>query len=298
MTPNLDGLSLRQRQDAIRAAMAAQEATPPPTSDHFDDAATSPRLMEGYSSRAADEVTWAKIAFHLAAGVPIIKIAEHYKLSRTTIWRAISQSPNLRRRIAEERALMRREADSRFVAMRELVVDTLYRAVADGNIRATIWAAERLGIGDSLLQQAEKPPRPGYARLPDGWWPTQAKEAAIRAEIETPPLPDTPQQVAAPESKGAVPPSHPVPAAPPARAAAAPPRPKVRARTRPGPRPSRRPCPPRVPRHPRVSVRLLAWLLHNSQPTADGDDGVPGLTIARFVARARWLDMTGNHGDH
>ncbi|MFV3130991.1 helix-turn-helix domain-containing protein [Niveispirillum sp. KHB5.9] len=118
-------------------------------------------LMAGYNSRKLDEATWAKIAFHLAAGVPIIKIAEHYKLSRSTIWRALGRSHNLRRRVAEESALMRREADSRFVAMRELVVDTLYRAVADGNMRATLWAADRLGLRVELLQQAEKPPKPG-----------------------------------------------------------------------------------------------------------------------------------------
>ncbi|OYQ33708.1 hypothetical protein CHU95_15265 [Niveispirillum lacus] len=144
-------------------------------------------LLEGYNSRKADEVTWAKIAFHLAAGVPIIKIAEHYKLSRTTIWRALSQSHNLRRRVAEERALMRREADSRFVAMRELVVDTLYRAVADGNMRATLWAADRLGLGAELLQQAEKPPKPGYARIPAGWFPGPQDAARIMADLDAAP---------------------------------------------------------------------------------------------------------------
>ncbi|MBJ7414365.1 MAG: hypothetical protein JHC88_02670, partial [Niveispirillum sp.] len=86
MQPNLSGLSLRQRQDAIRAAMAAAEANPDTSHPIPNDyAASSPRLMAGYNSRAADEPTWARIAFHLAAGVPIIKIAEHYKLSRTTI---------------------------------------------------------------------------------------------------------------------------------------------------------------------------------------------------------------------
>lgn len=144
-------------------------------------------LLEGYKSRKADEVTWAKIAFHLAAGVPIIKIAEHYKLSRTTIWRAITRSHNLRRRVAEERALMRREADSRFVAMRELVVDTLYRAIADGNMRATLWAAERLGLGTELLQQAERPPKPGYARIPDGWMTALGGMDRIMADLNAPP---------------------------------------------------------------------------------------------------------------
>lgn len=161
-------------------------------------------LLEGYNSRKADEVTWAKIAFHLAAGVPIIKIAEHYKLSRTTIWRALSQSYNLRRRVAEERALMRREADSRFVAMRELVVDTLYRAVADGNMRATLWAADRLGLGAELLQQAEKPPKPGYARIPAGWFPGPGDAARIMADLDAPPGTKAPLPV--PEESPAAPP--------------------------------------------------------------------------------------------
>ncbi len=306
MTPQLAGLSLKQRQDAIRAARAADDPAPAParrSGDPFDDAAASPRLMEGYNSRAVDEVTWAKIAFHLAAGVPIIKIAEHYKLSRTTIWRALSQSPNLRRRVAEERALMRREADSRFVAMRELVVDTLYRAVADGNMRATIWAAERLGIGDTLLQQAERPSRPGQARRPQGWWPTDAKAAALLADIETPPeTPPDPAPVPAPQPPGGA--SAPAPSEAPGRPPAPPTGPVKPARRisralrLPIPNPSHHPRGPGIPRHPRMSIRVLAWLLHNSLPIADGDAGAPGLTAARLVARARWLALTDPHKVH
>ncbi|AUN30964.1 hypothetical protein [Niveispirillum cyanobacteriorum] len=375
MQPNLEGLSLRQRQDAIRAAMAANEGGPAASRSAPNDfAASSPRLMAGYKSRAADEPTWAKIAFHLAAGVPIIKIAEHYKLSRTTIWRAISQSPNLRRRIAEERALMRREADSRFVAMRELVVDTIYRAVADGNLRATLWAAERLGIGDTLLQQAEKPPKPGYARMPQGWWPSATQEGAILADLATPPGPDTPlpimEESPAPEPQTGLRPPGPIRPAVAARPDPLPPSSQPSSssplpsssRRKPGPRgltpdptalnptnasetdgapdpwvpafagmtkgdelteraaggvakpPQKRthpyratnrphPNPPRTPRraapirHPQTSVRLLAWLLHNSRPDADGPDGIPGLTAARLVAHANWLALKGKHRD-
>jgi hypothetical protein len=367
MQPNPDGLSLRQRQDAIRAAMAASQAGPDTSSrPALDDyAASSPRLMAGYNSRAADEPTWAKIAFHLAAGVPIIKIAEHYKLSRTTIWRAINGSHNLRRRVAEERALMRREADSRFVAMRELVVDTIYRAVADGNMRATLWAAERLGIGETLLQQAEKPPKPGYARMPQGWWPADTKEAAILADLATPPGPNHPlplmEESPAPEPQTGLRPPGPI--RPAAITTCPPPNPhSSSSRRKPGPRshtpdptaqtappptdlpesdgtpdpwvpatagmtkgdeltarpataakpPQRRtqpyratarpvPTPPHSPRHPGLihhpqgSVRLLAWLLHNSRPDADGPDGIPALTAARLVEHARWLAMKGKH---
>ncbi|WP_133065507.1 hypothetical protein [Niveispirillum lacus] len=305
MTPNLAGLTLKQRQAALNAAMLDPDLDHPPSTSNntFHDATASPRLMEGYNSRAADEITWAKIAFHLAAGVPIIKIAEHYKLSRTTIWRAISQSPNLRRRIAEERALMRREADSRFVAMRELVVDTLYRAVADGNMRATIWAAERLGIGDSLLQRAEKPPRAGNAHLPDIQRPPAARHTTPPPETTSALSPATvPDPDATCATDPVAPPPDPVPAAAPAsspptrsRPSTATQRQTARTITRPVPRHPQRSRLTALPRRARPSVRVLAWLLHNAQPTADGADGVPGLAMARLVAQARWLALTGKH---
>ncbi|AUN29236.1 hypothetical protein [Niveispirillum cyanobacteriorum] len=323
-------------------------------------------LLEGYKSRKADEVTWAKIAFHLAAGVPIIKIAEHYKLSRTTIWRALTQSHNLRRRVAEERALMRREADSRFVAMRELVVDTLYRAIADGNMRATLWAADRLGLGAELLQQAEKPPKPGYARIPDGWMTALDPEAAIRADLSAPrgrevplPVPESSTPAAPPPTArrrgpilpaGAItasappllpdpgpepfnpdlagtlpdpPPDltpetspdvglapDPVPTLPPIDAdpmgQSGDPLPdfpkELRWRNR--PRGKVKASAPPTPHHDgpslrlkrgcyrlraRPAVRLLFWILHNSLPLADGVDGAPGLSAARWTMRARWL---------
>ncbi|MFY8096081.1 MAG: hypothetical protein ACOVN0_21605 [Niveispirillum sp.] len=319
-------------------------------------------LLEGYNSRKLDEVTWAKIAFHLAAGVPIIKIAEHYKLSRTTIWRALSQSHNLRRRVAEERALMRREADSRFVALRELVVDTLYRAVADGNMRATLWAADRLGLGAELLQQAERPPKPGYARIPAGWLPDPADAARIMADLDAPPGTKVPLPVPEP-SPTAPPPPRPRCRGP-LRPAAAPallpdptgpdpltpsltavqpdpapdltPEPSPIAGIAPDPVPhlpsldadpmgqSADPLPdfpdalrwrrqkrkkvkasaPPAPHHDgpslrlkrggysirrRPAVRLLAWILHNRLPLADGVDGAAGLSAARWALRARWL---------
>ncbi len=338
-------------------------------------------LLEGYNSRKLDEVTWAKIAFHLAAGVPIIKIAEHYKLSRSTIWRALTQSHNLRRRVAEERALMRREADSRFVAMRELVVDTLYRAVADGNMRATLWAADRLGLGAELLQQAEKPPKPGYARIPAGWFPGSTDAAKIMADLDAPPgtrvpLPVPEESPTAgpppkPRYRGPIRPGGRVPVhserqqplstpdlstAPPLLPDPVTPDPLAPslATTQPDPAPDLTPepvptaglapdpvpclppmdadpmgqsadplpdfpqalrwrrrrrkkvkasCPP-APHHdgpslrlkrgsytirPRAALRLLAWILHNRLPLADGVDGAPGLSAARWALRARWL---------
>lgn len=337
------GLSLKQRQEAIRRAMA-EERDPSSVKPVSGTPPYQGRLLEGYNSRKLDEVTWAKIAFHLAAGVPIIKIAEYYRLSRSTIWRALSQSPNLRRRVAEERAMLRREADSRFVAMREIVVDTLYRAVADGNIRATLWMADRLGLGLELLQQAEKPPRPGYARIPQSWFPTPEKAAAIIADLDAPP--DTPRPLPVMEESPPIEPRrnpvagrldaawgngqpaemqveamelhpepgpfdnllpdpvphlHPVdadpmgdgtpphPDAPPALRLR--PRARVKASSPPIPRDRGARAVDHLPRRgpPRPATRLLAWILHNRLPVADGVDNAPGLSAARWVSRARWL---------
>ncbi|AUN30038.1 hypothetical protein C0V82_07205 [Niveispirillum cyanobacteriorum] len=148
-------------------------------------------LTEGYTSRKVTDVAWAKIAFHIAAGRKIKEITAEYGVSRTTIWRALQRSHNLRRRIAEERALLRREAESRFVSLRTLVVDSIYHAVASGDMRATLWAADRLGLGGDLLQPAEKKPKPGYARIPSGWFSPDDADA-IRLDPLTAPTAEDP----------------------------------------------------------------------------------------------------------
>ncbi|MGQ3047018.1 MAG: hypothetical protein ACT6Q8_09250 [Niveispirillum sp.] len=152
-------------------------------------------LTEGYVSRKVTDVAWAKIAFHIAAGRKIKEITAEYGVSRTTIWRALQRSHNLRRRIAEERALLRREAESRFVSLRTLVVDSIYHAVASGDMRATLWAADRLGLGGDLLQPSEKKPKPGHARVPPDWFSPDGADA-IRLDPLTAPTAEDPDLAA------------------------------------------------------------------------------------------------------
>ncbi|KPF86002.1 hypothetical protein IP70_09800, partial [alpha proteobacterium AAP38] len=99
------------------------------------------------------------------------------------------------RRIAEERALLRREAESRFVSLRTLVVDSIYHAVASGDMRATLWAADRLGLGGDLLQPREKKPKPGHARIPSGWFSPDGADA-IRLDPLTAPTAEDPDLAA------------------------------------------------------------------------------------------------------
>ncbi|KPF86047.1 hypothetical protein IP70_06680, partial [alpha proteobacterium AAP38] len=99
------------------------------------------------------------------------------------------------RRIAEERALLRREAESRFVSLRTLVVDSIYHAVASGDMRATLWAADRLGLGGDLLQPREKKPKPGHARVPQDWFSPDGADA-IRLDPLTAPTAEDPDLAA------------------------------------------------------------------------------------------------------
>lgn len=221
-------------------------------------------FTEGLNNRTRTDEQWARIAYYLAAGVTIAEVARHFRLSRSTIWRALQRSPGLRRRIVAEREMLRRESDSRFVAMRHAVLEGLSRAINAGNIRAILWAAQRLELGGPLLDGREhrgaigaadpdfRPIRRPTPRRPASPAPEAppliADTHRVGAEAAAPVIPVA-DAAAAPV---AVPDTMPA-AAPDALAAtmsdAAPP--ATRALSAPTPS-------PRHDRHPRLPVRRLA----------------------------------------
>lgn len=242
-------------------------------------------FTEGLNNRTRTDEQWARIAYYLAAGVTIAEVARHFRLSRSTIWRALQRSPGLRRRIVAEREMLRRESDSRFVAMRHAVLEGLSRAINAGNIRAILWAAQRLELGGPLLDGRQHRGAVGAAdpdfrpiRRPTPRRPAAAAPAAPPPSpvAATPPesavamAPVVPMADAAPDpvtdpvaAPTAAPPAGPraaepvsVPDAAPdaiadTRPDAAPPAP--RALSAPALTPS-----PRRDRHPRMPVRRLA----------------------------------------
>jgi hypothetical protein len=187
-------------------------------------------FTEGLNNRTRTDEQWARIAYYLASGVTVAEVARHYGLSRSTIWRAMQRSPGLRRRIAAEREMLRRESDSRFVAMRHAVVEGLSRAINAGNIRAILWAAQRLELGGPLLvtkecqpDQEHRPirrplPRRTPARLVDTPSPVvMAPDPVPDPSVD--PVPDSPAPAAAsdPVADGGpavAPPRRPVPVRP------------------------------------------------------------------------------------
>ncbi|MQP67205.1 hypothetical protein GE253_17920 [Niveispirillum sp. SYP-B3756] len=224
-------------------------------------------FTEGLNNRSRSDEQWARIAYYLASGVTVTEVARHFTLSRSTIWRALQRSPGLRRRIAAEWEMLRRESDSRFVAMRHAVVEGLSRAINAGNIRAILWAAERLELGGPLLVAKECQPeperRPIRRPMPRRPRPQPAEAAApatsaAAAATEPEPLaamPD-PAPVPSPVPGDASPATGPLPAAAPAAA-------------EPPARPPHRPVParpdgvmrPSADRAVRPPVRLLVYRL-------------------------------------
>lgn len=174
-------------------------------------------FTEGLNNRSRTDEQWARIAYYLASGVTVTEVARHFKLSRSTIWRALQRSPGLRRRIAAEREMLRRESDSRFVAMRHAVVEGLSRAINAGNIRAILWAAQRLELGGPLLVAKECQPEPErrpirrpVPRRPRSQTSDTRSPAASAPVADLPPDPvaETPDpDPAAPASPGEAPPA-------------------------------------------------------------------------------------------
>lgn len=209
-------------------------------------------FTEGLNNRSRSDEQWARIAYYLASGVTVTEVARHFTLSRSTIWRALQRSPGLRRRIAAEREMLRRESDSRFVAMRHAVVEGLSRAINAGNIRAILWAAERLELGGPLLVAKECQPEPERRPIRR---PVPRRLRQRPADTESPTA-STPAAVVPPEPAAATPVSAAATATAPATA-------------EPSVRPPRRPVPvrPAGVMHPSASrvvrppVRLLVYRL-------------------------------------
>jgi predicted DNA-binding protein YlxM (UPF0122 family) len=218
-------------------------------------------FTEGLNNRSRTDEQWARIAYYLASGVTVTEVARHFKLSRSTIWRALQRSPGLRRRIAAEREMLRRESDSRFVAMRHAVVEGLSRAINAGNIRAILWAAERLELGGPLLVAKECQPEPERRPIRR---PVPRRPRPRLADMESPTA-STPAAVVPPEPAAATPVS--AAATPTVSTTITPP--AAPATAEPPARPPRRPVPvrPAGVMHPsacravRPPVRLLVYRL-------------------------------------
>ena len=96
---------------------------------------------------------WRLAAQLLAEGRSTVEVATVLGCSRQTVWRVLRRSPSLRARVAELRRRDRAETGARLLGLREMVVDTIHQAIADGDKRMTRWLADRLGIYRFGLQE-------------------------------------------------------------------------------------------------------------------------------------------------
>lgn len=152
--PAFAALSEREKRDAWWKGTGDPEAERAGDDVNY---AYDDMFIEGLNSRNRTDQQWAEVAYYLATGATLTDVAHYFGMARSTIWRAIQRSPGLRRRIVAEREMLRRETDSRFVALRQSVVEGLYQAINAGNIRAILWAANRLELGGPLLRGEEAP---------------------------------------------------------------------------------------------------------------------------------------------
>ncbi len=89
---------------------------------------------------------WALAAEMLAEGCSTAEVAHRLGCSRGHVWRVLGKSDAFRARYAASRARSFAEAGTVLDGLRGEVAETIKREVMTGNIRVTLWLADRLGL--------------------------------------------------------------------------------------------------------------------------------------------------------
>jgi hypothetical protein len=89
---------------------------------------------------------WALIVAMLTEGHPIQEVARFTGCSRSQIWRILRRSNVARGMLQEVRIRRAVESATRLELAREASVDLILNQVRDGNLRAALWVADRLGV--------------------------------------------------------------------------------------------------------------------------------------------------------
>jgi AcrR family transcriptional regulator len=94
----------------------------------------------------------------LSDGHTTAEVAREVGCSRQHVWRILRRSRALYWAIAEAETEAVRDANARLAGLRPLVADALARGLDEGNVRVTLWLADRLGLGCARNGRALPPP--------------------------------------------------------------------------------------------------------------------------------------------
>ncbi|HYD31638.1 MAG TPA: hypothetical protein VEB64_12380 [Azospirillaceae bacterium] len=113
---------------------------------------TPPRAIGALATEGAPpasrrpSVQWDTVAVMLGRGATVTGVAEHFGVSRVTVWRRMRADDRFRRLVEETQANARAEAAGRVEDLREDVARQLRRLVKAGNVRVVLWLAKELGV--------------------------------------------------------------------------------------------------------------------------------------------------------
>ncbi len=99
-----------------------------------------------YQVQTRRPLNWKLAAEMLAAGCTTAQVAHQIGTTRQNVWRVMKDSDVFRKRLAATRKRAVVEAGSAIDGLRGEVAETIKNQVLEGNIRVTLWLADRLGL--------------------------------------------------------------------------------------------------------------------------------------------------------
>jgi hypothetical protein len=143
--------------------------------------------------RGKKDICWIWAAALLARGHSVTMVAQQLGISRTTLWKALKESAELRRMVAAEQAEMAIEAGAPLHALRNDVRDLIREKLREGDTRVLLWLANKLGIvsanylDDKQVTAAQPRPIDGedetLARLAEDEWEPWEADRERREEM-------------------------------------------------------------------------------------------------------------------
>jgi len=131
---------------------------------------------------------WALAAEMLAEGCSTAQVASKIGTSRQHVWRVMKDSDVFRRRFAANRLRSIAEAGGVIDGLRGEVAETLKREVLGGNIRVTLWLADRLGLVGRTFPERPRAEDPSTAD-PDAELVLDDAAEIARRDFSTSPSP-------------------------------------------------------------------------------------------------------------
>ncbi len=139
--------------------------------------------QNSYSLKTRKPLDWALAAEMLAEGCSTAQVAHRIGTTRQNVWKVLGKSQAFRARYAANRTRSAAEAGTVIDGLRGEVAETIKREVLNGNIRVTLWLADRLGLVGRALPEL---PRVDNAPAGDPDAELALEDAAEIARPESP----------------------------------------------------------------------------------------------------------------